>query len=540
MAREARARSGRRDGGVAWGRLALSSAGAGSLLAFALCTARHADSATGAVGTSVLEAAVLALLAAVAVVGALRRCARGSRAPSRRTSLPPPSRRARSRWRGSAFPPCSRPCRAPTRSMRRRLRRGPCSSRRSPGAAMGSGAALLAMAWAEVLSRLDAVVLVRAAAGAVAVAGAWCAGFPVVGVPPACAVRHRGAVQGGALFFASALLRRPRRTGSTTPLRGGFPAAGAPREPAVRPVGRRAPRRRDGRAPGARPVPHAVDPPGRRAVLREFIAGLTWDPVAAYEGEMRSSINDALSIAAGAAAAALALALCARAERLRVLGLLQARAVQQVALVVVLVVPALQQASVEGWALTAFEAASVGGFALLTAIALVGLVSAARCTGLPAGAVLGGLLAAIAAAMCAGMFAMDTVGHLRQDRVPGARGAVPRGDRRLGRPARRPRRGRVRRPRRRCRPPRAALGSRGAAGPRRTGGAFPARGRGPLLSGPRPRFCLHRRGAGHLGEHRAHPRPPRLPEGGRGVARGAARPRRRDGARRPRRVPCDR
>ena len=33
-----------------------------------------------------------------------------------------------------------------------------------------------------------------------------------------------------------------------------------------------------------------------------FIAGLTWDPVAAYEGEMRSSINDALSIAAGAAA----------------------------------------------------------------------------------------------------------------------------------------------------------------------------------------------------------------------------------------------
>lgn len=141
-----------------------------------------------------------------------------------------------------------------------------------------------------------------------------------------------------------------------------------------------------------------------------FIAGLTWDPVAAYEGEMRSSINDALSIAAGAAAAALALALCARAESdSRVLGLLS-RAVQQVALVVVLVVPALQQASVEGWALTAFEAASVGGFALLTAIALVGLVSAARCTGLPAGAALGGLLAAIAAAMCAGMFAIDAWG----------------------------------------------------------------------------------------------------------------------------------
>lgn len=414
MAREAEARSDRRDGGVAWGRLALSSAGAGSLLAFALCAARHADSATGAVGTSVLEAAVLALLAAVAVVGALRavrpRVVRALEAhlPSAAVASGALALAGTGLFAllaslsgADAFDAAS--------SSPRTLFVAAVS-----GAAMGSGAALLAMAWAEVLSRLDAVVLVRAAAGAVAVAGAWCAGFRLVGeFAPACAVLASEALAaGGALFFAVRFsgARGGRVCPNAHPEGASCGGGAASPESLLCALSDGGPRVAAMGEPRVRDLYRMLWIPLVGVLFCAFIAGLTWDPVAAYEGEMRSSINDALSIAVGAAAAALALALCARAESdSRVLGLLS-RAVQQVALVVVLVVPALQQASVEGWALTAFEAASVGGFALLTAIALVGLVSAARCTGLPAGAVLGGLLAAIAAAMCSGMFAIDAWG----------------------------------------------------------------------------------------------------------------------------------
>lgn len=413
--RETGARSGR------WGkaaplseRLAFSAVGVGSLLAFVLCVAGRVDIAAGAAGSPVSEIVILTFLATSVVVGALR---------------------------------AASPCLANVLDVRPRfvaiaagalMVAGACLSTlftflvdagahillsslpvmpfvaAIAGVAMGTGVILLAMAWGELLFCFDATDLVRVAAGAVCLAGVWCAMFRPVGkFVPVCSILAFEAIFAvGSYLFAARFIKGP----CDDPLPHAATRAERDREePAFRALlcamsdGGSLVAAMD--APRVRDLYRMLWIPLVGVLFCAFISGLTWDPIAAYEGELRSSVNDVLSTFGGAVCAALALALCARAgDGPRVFGLLS-RVVQQVALLIVLVVPALQQSSAaQGWALTAFEAASIGGFALLTSIAFVELVSAARCVGLRAGTVLGGVAAAIAAVKGAGMFAIGLWG----------------------------------------------------------------------------------------------------------------------------------
>lgn len=187
----AEVRSGRREGERAASplrRLAFSAVGTGSLFAFVLCVAGHADLAAGAVSPSLLVVAVWAFLVVVAVVGTLQVvCVGFSRVLDARSwfaavvsgvlMVAGTVLFAMLASLAGADEPVVSPL--PTVSL----------VAAAAGGSMGAGVALLSVSWSEMLSRFDAVCLVRVAAGAALLAGLWCAAFHQVGgFAPVCLV----------------------------------------------------------------------------------------------------------------------------------------------------------------------------------------------------------------------------------------------------------------------------------------------------------------------------------------------------------------
>lgn len=392
--------------------LAAVSVGPGCLLALVLCLARHADSALGILGMPVMKALMAGLLATVALAAALRalvgpvaRCAfvRNPRAAAPIAGvlcilgiglLALCSLRADADLAASdSFPSGLVPAAA-------------------AGVALGGGVSLFALWWVRVLAGFEPVALVRCGAAALLVAGLCYACFCLLWQPlHACSLL--AAVSCGAA--APTCLSAVRAFGL--------------RDPSAEPgLDLDSDRRREllcamsdggsqvaSRAAGGvrlRDLYRMLWIPLVGVLFCAFIAGLTWDPVASFEEGRRVHANGAVSVLAGSAAVVLAVALAARGRSATQVLALLGRALLPVGLAVVLVVPVLQQwtetsASVAG---TLLEAASTGGFALMTLVALVELACAARLAGVAPDRALAGLLLAVAAAVAAGLVAIGALG----------------------------------------------------------------------------------------------------------------------------------
>lgn len=141
-----------------------------------------------------------------------------------------------------------------------------------------------------------------------------------------------------------------------------------------------------------------------------FITGLTWDPVVSQETAWRELSSEVWGTLAGALAAALAVLLVARGhDDASCLGLL-GRAVQPVALAVVLVVPILKTADVPAPVADACSVASSAGFALITAITFVQVIFTARLAGMDVRRAVAALLVWLCAFEALGLVSIVTLG----------------------------------------------------------------------------------------------------------------------------------
>ena len=293
------------------------------------------------------------------------------------------------------------------------------------GVLLGVGTGLLALRWARAVLALAPAALINVAAGAIVLAGVLQVAFMLMASTVAgCAfdaalaaasaatllaverTRERGAVSGGdALRWNPADQERRRLLGALSD--------GANRLLAV--AGPLPARPYEDVLAGSKSV-------RLRAVLAAtwvsvaglafcaFITGLTWDPVLSEELAWRDTFTDLLGVLVGSLASALVTGLPGRsrgsAYRLRLLG----RAVQPVAIAIVLVVPIVKQ-WVGGTVMIALSSVfSVVGFALLTVTALIEFALVVRLGGARIIPSFAALLAVVALAGLAGMVSIEFLG----------------------------------------------------------------------------------------------------------------------------------
>ncbi len=284
------------------------------------------------------------------------------------------------------------------------------------GLALGAGLFLLSREWFCLSVRLQTVVLLRSIAVAIVVAGVTQAVFKLVALPGVAVALLLVLCAGS--FAALVACERPRR-GETSRAASLADARSA---------------RDEGRAPAngvsllavVCDIPESLSGSGVRPTLPQvagllwiplaglafcsFITGLTWDPVLADETAWRSAVAEVPGVIVGALASALIVAFAGskygEAGRLGVL----TRAVQPVAISLVLVIPVIKQL-VSGPLIAVFSTTfSAVGFALLTGAAFAQFCVAVAETGLDPRRFASAVLASCALAALVGLVSIEVLG----------------------------------------------------------------------------------------------------------------------------------
>ncbi len=285
------------------------------------------------------------------------------------------------------------------------------------GLALGAGLFLLSREWFCLSVRLQTVALLRSVAVAIAVAGVTQAVFKLVALPGVAVALLAALCVGSLAAFVAC--ERPRQGGAS------YTASNTELAQAMRGEGR-------AQAAGMSllavvcDVPEGLAGPGSRLSLLQvagllwiplaglafcsFITGLTWDPVLADETAWRAAVAEVPGVIVGAFASALIVAFAGskhgEAGRLGVL----TRAVQPVAISLVLVIPVIKQL-VSGPLIAVFSTTfSAVGFALLTGAAFAQFCVAVAETGLDPRRFASAVLAACALAALVGLVSIEVLG----------------------------------------------------------------------------------------------------------------------------------